>query len=425
MRFLLLILFVVMFLGDALGVNISLAPGLSTKNLLLYILFTWIAIEGSVTGNRRLQCMIVFVPFLLLVLYAVFSWLVVVLIVDYQNYSVLSSAIGLKSELADALLMLLVFFYGVTNTKDCIWLLRAIVWVFMLANFVTLADTFRLIDILVLDENYEGRLQGFPGQPNKYGALLSFFFPATIALVLIETGLRRWVAVLGSIATLLCLVLTFSRGSYVGVIFGAVVGAFFLRKYVPLSLVGKTLTVVVLALVISGPVLFLSGYDEIFRDRFAMLGGSAHSVTTGRSTLWLRALLVMAREPMTFLIGYGWQAYDSFSEFRLSVHSVYLNYFFNLGIIGLTLFLTILAATCTNLRRGIASAEGAAKALIVGTTFALISVCGTTIFSEFYGAELLIWSFVGLALRVCVNSTQRDHAANLPTLSASARPSMS
>lgn len=397
-------LFFVMFAGESLGLNISLAPGISTKNLLLYVLFTWIAIEAIVTHNRKIICLSVIAPFSAFLAYAIFSWLVVVLIIDYANYDALKNAITLKSQMADPFFLLLVFIFGLTKMKDIDWLFRRMVWMVILGNIITLADAFELLELEMLVWHKEGRLNGFLGQPNEYGAFLVIFLPATLALFVVETGLRRVLAAIGVLTTFVCLLLTFSRGSYVGVVLGSLLGAGFLRKYVPAIVVTRVAIAMVVSVAIVIPLLFVAGFEDEFRDRFSLLGGSADTMTTGRSTLWQRAFSVMLQQPISFLIGFGWNAYDSFREFRLSIHNTYFNILFDLGLIGLTLFLTILSAVLVTLRRGIALASDVTKSFLVAATFGVASICITLFVAEIFVAGLLMWAFIGLSLRMAVET---------------------
>jgi len=413
-RFLLLLLFFVMFAGDSLGMDISWTPGLSIKNVLLYLLFLWIAAKTVVVRDRKAEGLLVIVPFSVLLLYSIYSWLVVVFIVDYSNYNAVASGFLLKSGLADPLFMLLVFFFGAANTRDCVWLLRMVVWLVMLGNILTFADAFQLPDLQMLRLDGEGRVNGFLGQPNEYGAFLALFFPATVAVFVSESGIRRIVAAIGVLATFLCLLLTFSRGAYVGVALGLLGGTIFLRNYVSVLAVTRIAIAMAIVIAIAIPLLFVAGYENLIVDRISLLSGSVDTVTTGRSTLWLRALSVMREEPVSFLTGFGWNAYDSFEEFRFSIHNSYLNYLFNLGLIGLTLFLTTLLAVLITLRRGIVSASGVAKSFLVAATLGATSICVTMFFAEIYTAGLLMWAFVGLALRLAIAAHGKDELTARP-----------
>jgi len=409
-RIILLALFVVMLTGEALGLNVSVAPGVSTKNALLYLLFSWIAIETIVARNRKFICRSVVIPFSVLLGYAMFSWLVVVLIVDYANYDALKNAIGLKSQMADSLLMLLVFMFGLTKTEDAIWMFRMIAWMVILSNIVILADAFGVPDLEILDWSREGRLEGFVGQPNQYGAFLAIFLPATLALVIAESGARRVLAAIGAVVSLVCLILTFSRGSYVGVVGGSILAVIFLRKYLSMSVIARVAVALVVVTAIAVPVLYVAGFKDIFLDRFSLTGGDAHTLTTGRSTLWTRAISVMLEQPISFLVGYGWNAYDSFREFRLSVHNAYLNYLFNLGFVGLALFVSVLAAVLVNLRRGVSHASDTMKVYLVAAVFGVTSICVNLLFGEIYNTALLMWAFVGVALRLAVAAYDQQAA---------------
>src|SRR5688572_31431821 len=127
-RRLLLLLFVVMLGARALQIDLSLGPGLSVKNALLYFSAMLIAIEISVVRNRKFELMSVIVPYSLLIIYAMLTVLVIILFLDYPAYQPRPAIIRLKTKLVDQFLMLLVFFYGVTTLKDAMWLLKWLVW---------------------------------------------------------------------------------------------------------------------------------------------------------------------------------------------------------------------------------------------------------------------------------------------------------
>lgn len=403
-RYLLLFLFFVMFAGGAFGLDVSLAPGLSVKNFFLYILIVMFAIQTAVTKNRKLEALSVLTPFGILLAYCLMSFAVVVLFVNYPNYSVMQGAVQLKAGIIDQFLMLLVFFYGVMKSKDVIWLIRMVVWLVMFGNVLTLVDAFGLPDLAILEIHYSGRIQGFIGQPNDYGAFLAFFLPATIALFISEIGFRRVMAGFGVIATFICLLLTFSRGSWVGVILGAVVAAVFLRKYVAARTVTIAVTSAIGACAVTVPLLFLTDFGEIFAERLSLLSGDADTVSQGRSTLWLRALSVMMEHPQTFITGYGWNAYGSFREFRLITHNTYLHHLFNIGTIGLTLFVTLLLGVLAELRRAAGAMSGIDRSFVVSAIFGFSALCVCMFFSEIFHGGLLIWAYIGLVLRLTITS---------------------
>src|SRR5688572_935248 len=129
-----------------LGLDLGIAPGISIKNAMLYAAFSAIAIESALVRNRNVELMEVLLPFALLILYAVLTWLFIVLFLENANYSALATLIRLKAKLVDQFLMLLVFFYGVLNWKDALWLLKSLVWVMIVGCLITVVDTFNILD---------------------------------------------------------------------------------------------------------------------------------------------------------------------------------------------------------------------------------------------------------------------------------------
>src|SRR5688572_29465901 len=146
-RYFLLIAFVGTIGSRALGLDFGLGPGLSIKNALLYATAVLIAIDSAIARNRQIELLPVILPFALLIVYAAASWIFIIVFLDYQNYSPLQTLIRLKTKLIDQFIVLLVFFYGVVNWKDAVWLLKSITWVVVFGCFVTVIDTFNIPDL--------------------------------------------------------------------------------------------------------------------------------------------------------------------------------------------------------------------------------------------------------------------------------------
>ncbi len=225
-----------MLAGHEFGLNANLGPGLSAKNLLLYIMVAGIAINAAVTRNRSIELLSVFIPFVLLIFYAILTWVVIVVLLDRPEYSPRASLIILKSTLVDHFLTLGVFFYGVLNRRDALWLLKAIIVLIVISNAVTIVDSFNMPNLGIVESRLrDGRFEGFMGAVNDYGMLLVVFLPLTIALYLSSTGKAKWLAGIGAALTGFCLVLTASRGAFVGLIGGLTISAVFLRRFVSID----------------------------------------------------------------------------------------------------------------------------------------------------------------------------------------------
>ncbi len=227
----LLLLFFIMLTAPALGLEVSIAPGLSVKNALLYAVVAGIAAEWAIARNRRVEAMAIVLPFTALVTYALITWLVIVLLLDYQGYDPLRNFVALKSQFADHLIIFLAFFYGVTKTKDALWLFRALIWIVLASNIVTVVDGLNIPDLGVVIERKDGRRGGLVGDSNDYGTFVAFFLPAIAALFLGSSLMARPLALIGILASIFALAISASRGAYVAAIGGSVLAALYLRSY--------------------------------------------------------------------------------------------------------------------------------------------------------------------------------------------------
>jgi O-antigen ligase len=132
----------------------------------------------------------------------------------------------------------------------------------------------------------------------------------------------------------------------------------------------------------------------------------------------------MMESPVTFITGYGWNAYGSFREFRLVTHNVYLNHLFNIGTVGLTLFLAIISSVFATTRNAINGLSGEARSFAVSAIFGFFALCVSMFFVEVYMAGILIWAFIGLILRIAVDAhsenTQLENRADSSDVSGAA-----
>jgi O-antigen ligase len=415
MRYLLAFFFFLMYTGDSLGINMSLGPGLSTKNLLLYVILAGIAVNAAVARNRKIELTSVFVMFGLLILYAFITWVTLSFVLQDPGYEVKAGFVSLKSSLVDEFLTLVIFFYGLLYLKDAMWLLRAIIWIAMLGNLVTIIDTMNIPDLGVLPVPRKGgRFEGFIGQPNAYGQFLALFLPACITLFLHERGARRMLAGTGVFASLLALMLTASRGSYVALIGGAILGAFYLRQHI------STQTVIragVAASVIGGVALavtFATGYSDLFIDRFSSIEGNPHIATSGRTSIWSNALSSMMENPLSFVTGYGFYSYDSSRSFRLSTHNMYLSFLYNLGVIGLFLFVVMFTRIVAEARAAIARASDELRAHLIALVCGVFAFLVSLVFNDYHGLGYLLWAYVGIVMRAAMNTGYSDAAEPAP-----------
>lgn len=393
-----------MYAGDELRLNISLGPGLSSKNLLLYLIFVGIAINTAVTRNRSFDIPSVLIPFMLLIVYALVSWITAAFIIANPDYDVRATFISLKSSLVDQYFTLLIFLFGVIRREEAMWLLGAILWITVLGNVITLIDTFNVPNLGILQNpgRKAGRFDGFVGQPNSYGQILVLFLAPTVALYMSRKGKARTFAAIGVVAAVMALVLSGSRGSWVGLLLGAAFSAFFLRRYLSAQVILKAVSIFVIVCAAIVVVTFATGYSDIYLSSFEKFEGGANRATSGRATIWKTAILAMFDMPHSFVTGHGFDAYGHSREFRMAAHNVYLRYLYDLGAIGVVLFVAVFARILVVARSALANADEVTRRYMISLTFGLSAFLVSIFFSEYHNSAYLLWAFLGVAMRLAV-----------------------
>ena len=92
--------------------DLTFATGFSAKNLLIYLVAVFLALRmvigrTSVTAAGPMQA-----AFLILIGYAIFTWLIAALVIQYPSYDLIASAIRLKASLLDYFIFFVVHFIG-------------------------------------------------------------------------------------------------------------------------------------------------------------------------------------------------------------------------------------------------------------------------------------------------------------------------
>lgn len=421
-QYLLGFFFFLMYAGDELGMTVSLGTGLSLKNLLLYSIFTGIAISAAVTRTRSLELLSVIVPFVLIIIYALVTWVAAAFIFDVPHYEVRASFIRLKSSLGDDFLTFLVFFYGVMRARDAHWLMRTILWIAIAGNIVTLIDAFDVPNLNIVEARpRDERFLGFIGSANDYGTFLALFLPPTVALYMGESGVSRKIAAIGLFATAFCLLLTLSRGAYVAVIAGSVISSIYLRHHIRTQKFwryGLLALSLFMAMVLLA---FALGYADLFLQRIGRFEGSAHLATSGRSTIWANALEAMLEKPITFLVGNGYNAYESSIRFYAATHNHYLNYLYNLGAIGLALFLLVFIRIISTARSAVSGAAPEVQPYLLSVVFGVFALMVSQFFSEYHSSGLLIMAYLGVTMRLAVEA-HTEEARTVPVFRKTSSP---
>lgn len=428
MRWLLLSLIGVLAATDIFSLDLSLAPGLSVKNAVLYLVLMALFFRTVLSGELKIERPEIHAYFAVWIGYAVVTCLVAGLIIEYPGYHLFSAAITLKSFLIDPALFCLAAIWGLRDERDVILLTKGIVGAIAIANVFTLLDVAGIVHlhIFVGDNGVEeGRVFGVFGHANDTGTLIAVVLPSMIAVAVGARGPARALWFGGVFASLAVLILTVSRGAFVSLLLGAIIGAYLCRRYVSLSRLVPWAIAAVATIIVA--VAVTSVIDPYIRGILAerILGQSRSltigEISSGRTGLWLRVLLVMMDHPITLLTGFGWDVYNTMA-FPLATHNFYLDAWFNVGIIGVVIFPLIAHRTIADALRAAGEASPALRPLLVAGVFGVVVIMIGIFFVNLFKPWPYIWLYMGVMLRASLVSAPERVAVPLAPARAPARP---
>ncbi len=186
-------------------------------------------------------------------------------------------------------------------------------------------------------ENISGRVVSTFGNPNVLAEYLLLIIPLTASLVFVSKNMTGKAACLACLAAGAgCLVLTFSRGAWLGFILAALIYLIILNH--------RTLLAVFAGLFVVPFLPFL--LPEQIVSRFASIGNLADTSTSYRVNIW-RGVIKIARDFFFSGIGTGNEAfvkvYPSYSlagiESAPHSHQLFLQILIECGIFGLIAFI--------------------------------------------------------------------------------------
>ncbi|MBQ6789739.1 MAG: O-antigen ligase family protein [Clostridia bacterium] len=190
-----------------------------------------------------------------------------------------------------------------------------------------------------LFEGIAGRAVATLENPNMLGEYLVLILPMALALFLVKDGGNKKYSFMCTATMAMCLLLTWSRGAWLGFIFAIVVF---------LIIWSKRSMWIFAAGIISLPVLPFILPDSII-NRFTSIGNMADSSTSYRVSIW-RGAVHMLRDNFFSGIGVGESAwYKVYPDYTLPgieaaphSHNLFIQIALEQGIFGLIVFLIIL-----------------------------------------------------------------------------------
>jgi len=412
MRLLFVLLIAILTASDVLQTGMSLGPGLSVKNALLYPIALGLLFRFALTGGFRMRLPIVNVAFIIWIAYATLTWIACVTVIHVPGYQPLGMFIELKSMLMDSALFFFVYFYGAQGEPDFLLLSKFLAACIGIANLLTLADLAGIVhlNITVGAGGVEAdRVFGVFGHANDTAALIVCLLPMMVVVATSSRSTARIFWYAGVFASIAVLILTVSRGAYVGVVVGYGWAVWLCRRYLPTSRVmGWTLigfTCVVLAAGVA--VALIPDMAQVFSQRLfnQSMATSMSVASSGRTTIWMGALDAMMSHPITLVTGFGWDVYHTM--FELVTHNYYLDQWFGLGVIGLFSFLTIQYQTVATAKQAIAAAAGHMRPYMIALVFGTLGLAVCLFFGNLDKPWSYVWVYVGLSLRAAADIVEK------------------
>lgn len=418
-RYLLMLLYVLSAAEATFELNLGIGLGLSTTNLLLYaLIFTILARAALTTTDIQIPLLGVHIAFGVLAAYAALSWSLNSLF--DPTYPSFKALMTLKNEIVDNFLFFLVFFFGVNNYEDAKKVFLFALHLVAIMTALTIVDASTPINLGIMGQDRDGRVSGPIGSSNQYGAFMAFFVPVFAAMAMGSKGIARimwWLVFLCGFALLIA---TGSRGTYVAMFVAVVVGLKFIAPFFDrraIRRVGLQMAAVLFLITIS---VSLTNIELVERRLEQSTSTNIDELSSGRSAIWRATILVQAEEPTSFLFGKGWNSHEDSGIWK-SAHNMYLLYLYELGIIGVIMFLVVLASIVLQIRVLVKRTEGKERILMSGVAFGFFGVIVAIMFLDLYSPWFYIWSFLGMSLRIAYEKDREYQIENADLLRTRAR----
>ena len=249
-----------------------------------------------------------------------------------------------------------------------------------------------------------GRVTGGFGNPNVFSIYLLLVFP--ISLVMLCKGKEslesRLFAFLCLCAELLCLILTWSRGAWLGAMLSIFLFLLFFSHRTRRWL-----------LIIPIPVFVVCFYlPHNIVNRFQSIGNLSESSIQYRLFVWKGVWRMLCHHP--FGIGMGREAFTAHylpyavkgTETVIHTHQIFFQILCELGIIGLILFLSFLAILFYQLIKKSRRTQDDDTSVIFGGGLALLGALAAGMFDNIWyhsGVFCLFWVMAALAASALKN----------------------
>lgn len=261
-----------------------------------------------------------------------------------------------------------------------------------------------------VNEGMPGRVYSFFDNPNTFAFVLMMLLPLVLAMFLCSKRLVSKLAAAGAFAAgIAAIAMTYSRASWIGIVFALVVMLFLWKpKLIP-----------VFAAVCVACIPFL---PATIWNRILTIGNMADTSTASRFPLYQTALAAIARSPFVGT-GLGTEALHSFiADYGLSdnfayyahVHNTYLEVWLEAGLLGVVGLVGSLAWVIKRAGYAVRWCAGSTARVITCAAAAALcgaAVCGLADYLWHYPRVMCIFWFVFAVAAAGVKICRQESAA--------------
>ena len=404
MRWMFVLLVTLLIASDFLGHNPGLGPGLSVKNAMLYVIAMALMFRMALSGNFKLRLPGLHMAWGMWIGYAILTFFTAWLVIHYRSYDAVQSAIALKSDIIDSAIFCFVIFHGVQDERDFRTVMTALMAAIGISSVLTLTDMVGLTGLgtKIGESGAEAdRVFGAFGHANETGALLALMLPGVIAMTSSTRGFWRLFWLGSSAATAAVFILTVSRGAYVGVAVGYPIAVLMFRRLLPPGRIATWVLAGIVLAVIGAGVMSIADPRAAasIADRVFGIGSMGMSeASSGRTDIWMQAINEMMANPVTLITGFGWNVYSTMPTV-FAMHNTYLDQWFNLGLLGVGVYVFIIYLTVRTAKQAAALTVGPLRADLIAYVFGMLALAVAVFFGNLYISKPYIWMYVGLTMR--------------------------
>ncbi len=392
-----------------IGIVVALAPFVPTMTILYVVLFTFLSFIIKVCLDKDFKFKYTPVNSTVLIFLLVYAFCAITSI-DPSSSIKIGMLVG----------SFILFYFIIINSIETKKEIKGMIYVFLIAGvFVSLYGIYQYIFATFygstwvdkeLFENLKIRVYSTLENPNVLGEYLLLVIPLGVSMFFANKGvIKKSIIFLLVCVMAICLVLTYSRGCYLGLIFAACVYVILLNfKFILLFIAG----------LLSMP--FVLPKSVI--NRFTSIGNMEDTSTSYRVSIWV-ACVEMIKKYWYMPLGQGEVAFNKiyplYAQREVGAphsHNLFLQTIIETGIVGIICFVILIFKVFQYLFSGLKKVVSFSdKVYLIGFISGLSGYMVQSVFDNTwynYRVVLIFWMFISMAVTYRKNINKEEKLLN-------------